>query len=82
MPTPQNSQTHSNNSSATANELFEFFDYFVGLALKGLTKHRLNGDFTFHTIGVDKFGPLNIFSTKNDNSALLKVWVTLFVYVC
>ena len=32
MPISQNGQTHSNNSSATCN-----FDYFVGLALKGLT---------------------------------------------
>ena len=30
MPTPQNGQTHSNNSSTKAN------DHFVGLALKGL----------------------------------------------
>ena len=32
---PKNSQTHSNISSATADELFEL-DNFVGLALKGL----------------------------------------------
>ena len=36
-PIPQNSQTLSNNSSATANELFQsVFDHFVGGALKGL----------------------------------------------
>ena len=35
MPTPQNGQTHSSNSSAFADELFDF-DHFVGLALKGL----------------------------------------------
>ena len=29
-----NGQTHSNNSSATADELFELFDHFLGLALK------------------------------------------------
>ena len=29
MPTPQNGQTHSNNSSAKANELFEC-DHFEG----------------------------------------------------
>ena len=34
-PTPQNGQTHSNNSSAVGDELFEC-DHFVGLALKGL----------------------------------------------
>ena len=32
---PQNGQTHSNNSSTTADGLF-VFDHFVGLALKGL----------------------------------------------
>ena len=37
MPTPQDVQTHSNNSSAFADELFEVFDHFVGLALNGLT---------------------------------------------
>ena len=38
MPISQNGQTHSNNSSAKTNsdELFEEFDHFVGLALKGL----------------------------------------------
>ena len=37
-PTPQNSQTHSNNSLAFADELCES-DHFVGLALKGLSSH-------------------------------------------
>ena len=32
-PTPQNDQTHSNNSSAKADGLFEFVDHFLGLAL-------------------------------------------------
>ena len=51
-PIPQNGQTHSNNSSELADELFVFdhfvglalptnslsvFDHFMGLALKGLT---------------------------------------------
>ena len=36
MPTPQNGQTHSNNSSAVGKELFGVFDHFVGLAFKGL----------------------------------------------
>ena len=36
VPTPQNGQIHSNNSSATAGELFGVFDHFMGLALKGL----------------------------------------------
>ena len=34
-PTQQNSQTHSNNSLATANEL-SVFSHFVRLGLKGL----------------------------------------------
>ena len=35
--TPQNGQTHSNNSSATADEnCLSVFDHFVSLALKGL----------------------------------------------
>ena len=34
MPTSQNGQTHSNNSSATANKVV--FDHFVWLVLKGL----------------------------------------------
>ena len=37
-PTPQSGQTHSNNSSAVGNKLFECVDHFVGLALKGLKK--------------------------------------------
>ena len=35
MPTPQNDQTHSNNSSAFADELC-VIDHFVWLVLKGL----------------------------------------------
>ena len=35
-PTPQNDQTHSNNSSATADKFLSVFDHFVTLALKGL----------------------------------------------
>ena len=35
-PTPQNGQSHSKNSSATADELLGVFDHFVGLALTGL----------------------------------------------
>ena len=38
MPTPQNGWTHSNNSSAKADELSWVFDQFGGLALKGLKK--------------------------------------------
>ena len=36
-PTPQNGQTHSNNSLAVADELLSVFDHFVELALGGLT---------------------------------------------
>ena len=36
MLTPQNGQTHSNNSSAVADEL-SVFDHFVGFAPKRLT---------------------------------------------
>ena len=36
-PTQQNAQTHSNNSSAKAGELFDCVDHFVGSVLKGLT---------------------------------------------
>ena len=45
----------------------------MGLVFKGL-----NDDSVFHTTKIDNFGPLNIFSTKNHNSALFKVWVTLY----
>ena len=37
MPTPQNSQTHSNNSSAAAEEFSSVFGHFVGLTPKVLT---------------------------------------------
>ena len=37
-PTPQNDQTHSNNSSAKADGLFEFVDHLLGLALEGLKR--------------------------------------------
>ena len=37
--TPQNGQTHSNNSSAITNCLI-VFDHFVGLALKGLRNSK------------------------------------------
>ena len=33
---PRNGQTHSNNSSATADEFLSVCDHFVGLAIKGL----------------------------------------------
>ena len=39
MQNPQNCQTHSNNSSATADNCLSVFDHFVRLALKGLS-HR------------------------------------------
>ena len=46
-PTPQNGETHSNNSSAFADKLFlSLFDLFVGLALKALkifNKHEKEG---------------------------------------
>ena len=35
VQTPQNGQTHSNSSSATAEELFEFVWPFCGWRLKG-----------------------------------------------
>ena len=35
-PTLQNGQTHSNNSSAIADECLSVFDPFVGLALNGV----------------------------------------------
>ena len=41
--TLQNGQTHLNDASAVANELFEC-DYFVGLAHKGLKKLFLPRD--------------------------------------
>ena len=34
VPTPQNSQTHSNNMSAVADKFLVCFNHFVGLALK------------------------------------------------
>ena len=37
-PTPQNDQTHSNNSSAVGGGLFECVWYFVGLVFKGLSR--------------------------------------------
>ena len=39
--TPQNGQTHSNNSSATANELFDCVWLFCGVAAEGV-KSTLN----------------------------------------
>ena len=42
MPTPQNGQTHSNNSSATADELLSLFDHFMGLPFKGLISKKLS----------------------------------------
>ena len=38
MQNPQNCQTHSNNSSATADNCLRVFDHFVRLALKGLSQ--------------------------------------------
>ena len=38
---PKNGQTHSNNSLATADELF-VFDHFMWLALKGLTTYLIH----------------------------------------
>ena len=38
--TSQSGQIHSNNSSAVADELFECVRRFVGLACKGLRKHK------------------------------------------
>ena len=40
-PTPLNGQTHSNNSAAVVDELFEckLCDHFMWLALKGLKVH-------------------------------------------
>ena len=41
MPTPQNGQIHSNNSSAISpTDCFSVFDHFMGLALKGLILER------------------------------------------
>ena len=34
-PTPQNSQTHSNNSPSVADELFQCFIILLGWRLKG-----------------------------------------------
>ena len=45
-PTPQNGQTHSNNSSATADGCLNVFDHFVGLAFKGLTFMVLPSNFS------------------------------------
>ena len=42
MSTPKNDEIHSNISSATAEELF---DYFVGLALKRLNLVKFHGKF-------------------------------------
>ena len=36
VPTLQNSQTHSNNSSAKSRRIVCVFDHFLGLVLKGL----------------------------------------------
>ena len=38
VPAPQNGQTHTNNSSSVAEQLFECVWPFCGLVLKGLTK--------------------------------------------
>ena len=45
-----------------------------------LTKLRLYDKSSFYTSGIDNFDPLyvkNIFQSKQDNSTLFKVWVTL-----
>ena len=43
-PTPQNGQTHSNNSNCLSvfNHFMELFNHFVGLALNGLIKVQEN----------------------------------------
>ena len=41
MPTPQNGQTHSNNLSAIYQQIVCVFDHFVGLAIKGLKKGKI-----------------------------------------
>ena len=56
--TLQNGQTHLNDASAVANELFEC-DYFVGLAHKGLKK-LYHGISKWLTVVVDR----NKFSTN------------------
>ena len=46
-----------------------------------LTKLRLYDKSSFYTSGIDNFDPLyvkNIFQSKQDNSTLFKVWVTLY----
>ena len=40
-PITQNGQTHSNNSSATAGELFEFVSPFCRVGAKGLKSSNL-----------------------------------------
>ena len=42
VPTTQNGQTHSNNSSAKADEFFECVDHFVVLAFKALSMGSTN----------------------------------------
>ena len=53
MPTPQNGQTYSNNSLVLATNCLCVFDYFVGLAIKGLM--RMNLKYNIHHIRVRTF---------------------------
>ena len=67
-PIPQNGQTPSNNSSATADELLptnclSVFDHFVKLAFKGLT----NSVRLFLKV-IPKFLPANIFGNSPSDS--------------
>ena len=44
-------------------------------------KLRLYDESSYYTSGIDNFGPLyvkNVFQSKQDNSTLFKVWVTLY----
>ena len=56
MLTPQNGQTHLNNSSAFGDKLFECAWPFCGLALNELRadKHSCLGKVIFNTAGFEK----------------------------
>ena len=57
-PTPQNSQTHSNNSSANCSSVF---DHFLELTLKGLKRYGIRKIFTeINKILTEKFSRVNL----------------------
>ena len=78
MPTPPNGQTHSNNSSAVVDKLFEF-DYLVGLMLKGLVYARDICDLHFWSmIPIPTYILINVLQHMHHDFKKKIVYKTLF----